>query len=118
MSAPYKGTLTGSAVLLFGILALSSLAGGRTPSDGNGADGSTPAVAPPVVSGAPEAETGRPDIGGVPVPVQRVLFLWGRAEAVQPEQLTDIPPVVAAVLAEYEATLMVPDAFAQGSAPR
>jgi hypothetical protein len=118
MSAPYRGALTGSAVLLFGILALSSLAGGGTASVGDGANGSTPATAPPVASSAPWDEAIDPGIPGVPAPVQRALFAWGRAEAVQPEQLTEIPPVVAAVLAEYGATLMVPEASAQGSRPR
>jgi hypothetical protein len=118
MSARSHGVLTGSAVLLFGILALSSLAGGRLAGDGDGAGGSTPTTAPPVVPSVTTEQTSRPGIPGVPLPVERVLFLRGKADAVPLERLTDIPAVVAAVLAEYGATLTVPEASVQRSVSR
>jgi hypothetical protein len=125
MSSPSNGVFTGLAVLLFGILALSSLAIDRTPPPGKAPVATPTAPVPTVVAPVPTAvprlgadQGSLPDMQGVPAPVQRILYLRGRAETVPLDQLTSIPPEVLAVLAEYGATLTVPVAPALGAAVR
>lgn len=110
MSSPSHRVFTGLAVLLLGILALSSLAIERTPPPREDPVAAPAALDPIDVSDGGVDQTSLPDMQGVPTPVQQVLYLRGKAEAIPFEQLTSIPPGVVAVLAEYGATLTVPSA--------
>lgn len=55
-----------------------------------------------------------PNLEGVDLAIQRVLYASGKAEAFRVDQISELPPEVARVLASYGVTLAVPETPAGG----
>jgi hypothetical protein len=95
-------------VLLAGLAVVYAIAGGP----------STPETAPSAApsSTVPAAvEISPPRLEGIDLAVQRVLYASGKAQAFRVDELSELSPEVARVLATFGVTLTVPESGASGS---
>jgi hypothetical protein len=95
-------TTSGLFVLLAGLAVVSALT--------VGAKTTQPLTEPTSASfaDAPVVLVPPPTIDGVDLAVQRVLYASGKAQALRVDELSQLPPAVARVLATFGATLTIP----------
>jgi hypothetical protein len=89
-------------VLIAGLAVVYALAAGPN----------TPDTAPqsaPAPSVAPAVEIPPPRLEGIDLAVQRVLYASGKAQVLRVDELSELPPEVARVLATFGATLTIPE---------
>ncbi|MGA7281116.1 MAG: hypothetical protein WBZ40_04965 [Acidimicrobiia bacterium] len=100
MSTSSLGTTSGAAVLLIGAIALGSVLYGVSGNE-------PPAVSSTSTTRQEVVVAAAPDVSGIPGPVQRVLYSSGKLEALGANQVSELRPEIARVLAYYGATLTV-----------
>ena len=108
MSRLSPQAISGMFVLLAGLVVVYAVAAG--PSVPEAAPQTAPApTAPPSVEFPP------PRLEGIDLAVQRVLYASGKAQAVRAEDLSELPPEVARVLATFGVTLTIPESGSSGA---
>lgn len=108
MSRISPQTLSGLFVLLAGLAVVYVIAVGP------GATEAPSEVTSTSLAGAPVLEVAPPNLEGVDPAIQRVLYASGKAEALRVDQISELPPEVARVLASFGVTLAVPETSAGG----
>jgi hypothetical protein len=100
--------ISGVFVLLAGLAVVYALAAGPSTPEAKPQTASAPTV-PTAVEIPP------PRLEGIDLAVQRVLYASGKAQAIRVDELSELPPEVARVLATFGATLTIPESGASGS---
>lgn len=108
MGRDVLGVLTGLAVLISGLIALSVITGARGPASDVAATATTQTMVETSTT-SQSVEVPVPDLPGVPEEIKRVLYSAGSAEAVSIAELTEIPSSVVRILVQYGVPLRIPD---------
>jgi len=100
--------ISGVFALLAGLAVVYALAVGPSTPEAAPLDEPSP-TAPRAVEVAP------PRLEGIDLAVQRVLYASGKAQALRIDELPELPPEVARVLATFGVTLTIPESGSSGA---